>query len=84
MRVLGVSVDEGDDARVQRFTESNHLTFEVAHDAAGTVERQFAVVGVPTTIVIGRDGRIVWDHTGNIVDVMADARRAVQSAARLP
>ena len=80
LRVIGVSVDEGNGERVQRFAQANHLHFTIAHDPSADIERQYRVVGVPTTFVIGRDGRLVWMHTGNIVDVAADVRRAIASA----
>lgn len=80
LRVIGVSVDQGDAARVQRFVEANHLQFTIAHDPSAVIEQQFQVVGVPTTFVISRDGRLLWSHAGNIGPVMADARRAITTA----
>jgi peroxiredoxin len=78
--VIGVSVDEGDGDRVKRYAESNHLDFTVAHDPAGDIQHEYALVGVPTTFVIGRDGRLVWSHTGDIGDTFDDARAAVRRA----
>jgi peroxiredoxin len=81
VRVIGVSVDDGDVERVQRFAAANHLQFTVAHDPAGTIQQTFQVVGVPTTFVIGRDGKLVWQHVGNISDNFADVRTAVARVA---
>jgi peroxiredoxin len=81
VRVVAVSVDEGSTNLVRKFAEANHLTFAVAHDATGDIQRSYQLVGVPTTFVIGRDGRLVWRHTGNIIDVMGDTRAAVEKAA---
>jgi peroxiredoxin len=79
-RVVGVSVDEGSTNLVRRFTESNHLGFTIAHDQPGDIQRTYSVVGVPTTFLIGRDGRLLWMHTGNIVDTFAETRAAVEKA----
>lgn len=78
VRVIGVSVDEGDMERVRRFATTNHLGFTVAHDPAAAIEQSYQVVGVPTTFVIGRDGKLLWKRTGNIADVMGDVRGAVE------
>lgn len=84
VRVVGVSVDEGDAERVRRFATANHLQFTVAHDPAGTIQQSYQVVGVPTTFVIGRDGKLVWQHVGNISDAFSEARAAVDRAAATP
>ena len=78
VRVIGVSVDEGDTERVRRFAATNHLGFTVAHDPAAAIEQSYQLVGVPTTFVIGRDGKLLWKRTGNIVDVMGDVRGAIE------
>jgi thiol-disulfide isomerase/thioredoxin len=75
-RVVAVSVDESETERVRRYVESSGVRFIVAHDQAGEVERSFAVMGVPTTFVIDRTGRLVWSHTGNL----GGARSALDSA----
>lgn len=80
LRVIGVSVDDGDAERVRRFAESHHLDFIVAHDPAGDIQRTYALVGVPTTFVIARDGRLLWRHTGNIGDQFDTARAAARRA----
>lgn len=78
VRVIGVSVDDGETERVRRFAATNHLGFTIAHDPAASIEQSYQVVGVPTTFVIGRDGKLLWKRTGNIVDVMSDVRQAVE------
>jgi peroxiredoxin len=80
VRVVAVSVDQGDIERVRRFAAANHLTMTVAHDPASTINQSYAVVGVPTTFVIGRGGNLIWRHTGNITDVLDEARVAIDSA----
>ncbi len=80
LRVIGVSVDEGSTDKVQRFAKANHLGFIVVHDPAASIEKSYPVVGVPTTFVVGADGRILWQHTGNITDEFSAARAAVASA----
>jgi peroxiredoxin len=80
VRVVGVSVDEGSTNLVRRFAESNHLGFTIAHDSLGSIQQSYQLVGVPTTFVIARDGRLLWRHTGNITDTFAETRAAVERA----
>jgi hypothetical protein len=54
----------------------------VAHDPEGSIERSFQVVGVPTTFVIDRAGKLVWRHTGNITDVLREAEAAAAGAVK--
>jgi peroxiredoxin len=82
LRVVAVSVDGGNVERVRRFAASNHLGMVVAHDPEGSIERSFQVVGVPTTFVIDRAGKLVWRHTGNITDVLREAEAAAAGAVK--
>ena len=80
LRVVAVSVDNGDIEKVRRFAQTNHLGMTVAHDPMSAINTSYEVVGVPTTFIIGRDGKLVWRHTGNVTDVMADARTAIEKS----
>ncbi|HUL02265.1 MAG TPA: TlpA disulfide reductase family protein [Gemmatimonadales bacterium] len=78
--VLAVSVDADNGARVRRFVEEEKLGFTIGCDPERRVEQVFQVVGVPETFVIGRDGRLVWRHIGNVHAVI-DSLRAVIGGA---
>jgi cytochrome c biogenesis protein CcmG, thiol:disulfide interchange protein DsbE len=79
-RVIAVSVDAGDGNRVRRFATANHLGMTVAHDPADHVTQQYRVMGVPSTLVIGRDGRLLWQCTGSVREQFAELREAVRAA----
>jgi peroxiredoxin len=73
LEIVAVSVDAGfgqtDDlgrpgGDVRAFVKERDLTFTVLLDPQRRVERLFQLVGVPTTIVIGRDGRIARKAVG--------------------
>jgi peroxiredoxin len=82
VRVIAVSVDDGSTERVRRFAESNHLAMTVAHDPSATIEQSYQIVGVPTTFVVGRDGKLVWRHTGNVTGMLPEVRSAIDKALR--
>ena len=79
VRVLAVSVDETDAARVRKFIESEKLTFSVAHDIDGRVQQLYQVVGIPQTFVVGRFGRIVWKSAGTLHGVADSLRRLLKA-----
>jgi peroxiredoxin len=56
--VVAINVREGEDA-VRRYTKELGLTFPVMLDRDGRIDRAYGVVGLPTTFVVGRDGRAV-------------------------
>jgi peroxiredoxin len=80
VRVIGVSVDQGRVEKVQQYVETNRLGFAIAHDPAGDIQRLYQVVGVPATFVVGKDGHLLWKHTGNITEILGVVRANVQKA----
>lgn len=64
LRVVAVSVDAGSVQPVLDVAEQYAVTFEIAHDPAGIIERRFPALGVPASYLIGRDGRLLWKHVG--------------------
>ena len=56
--VVGVNAREPA-ASVQRFATELGLTFPIVFDGDGRIGAQYGVVGVPTTILVARDGRAV-------------------------
>lgn len=72
LHVVGVSVDAaGEGDAVRRFAENFGVTFDIWLDPQERVSSSFRVTGVPTTLLIGRDGRLLWRHLG---PVQADDR----------
>jgi thiol-disulfide isomerase/thioredoxin len=58
--VLPLSSDRGGAKVVQAFYRDHHITrLPVLLDPKGAAAHAFAVKGIPTTIIINRDGRIV-------------------------
>jgi peroxiredoxin len=76
VRVIGVSVDGGDGARVRQFAETEKLAFTVAHDPEQRIQQLYQVAGVPETFVIGADGKLLWRRVGNLHPVVDSVRAA--------
>jgi cytochrome c biogenesis protein CcmG, thiol:disulfide interchange protein DsbE len=59
LAIVAVSVDDSDATAVVRgFVREYGLTFDVLHDASGSVRDIYQTTGVPETFVIARDGTI--------------------------
>jgi len=80
LRVVAVSVDEGDGVRVQRFVQREKLTFPVTRDDGNRVQDAFRVMGVPESYLLGRDGKLLWHRTGGIHGGPGEARAAITKA----
>jgi peroxiredoxin len=79
LRVIGVSVDQGNPQKVVRFARAQKLGFAVAHDPAGTVQQQFGVVGVPETILIDGSGRVRAKVSGNVHGQLLALRQTIDA-----
>jgi peroxiredoxin len=60
---LGIDFDEPADL-VTAFAEELGLSFPLLLDPGGLVQRQYRVVGYPSTVVVDREGRISSYHIG--------------------
>ena len=59
LKIVAVSVDDpGMEPRMKAFAEELGLTFEILHDAPGSIRQVYQTTGVPETFIIGRDGLI--------------------------
>ena len=59
LRIVAVSIDQPQtESAIRQFVKELGLTFEVLHDPAGNITRDYQATGYPETFVIGRDGVI--------------------------
>lgn len=61
--VIAVNLDH-DSAAAQRFLRDNPANFTVLYDPAGKTASKFKVADMPTSILIGKDGRVRYVHKG--------------------
>jgi thiol-disulfide isomerase/thioredoxin len=63
--LLGIDAEESPDT-VAAFVEEVPVEFPVAIDASGDLLKQFGVEALPTTVLVGADGRITLYQSGAI------------------
>jgi peroxiredoxin len=75
LRIVAVSIDDpGKESEIREFARQYGLTFEILHDAPGTIQRSYQTTGVPETFVIGPDGiirkkvigAVYWNSAPNV------------------
>ncbi|MFZ4524250.1 MAG: TlpA disulfide reductase family protein [Chlorobium sp.] len=63
LQIIGVNVD-GKSEDAKKFIAQTPAHFTVAFDPNGITPRQYGVKGMPTSFLIGRDGKIIFQHSG--------------------
>ena len=80
LRIVAVSVDEGDDDPVRAFAQEKGATFEIGRDPDGSVRRLYQGMGVPESYLISADGHLLARQFGAIPEGAAAMRAAIESA----
>lgn len=96
LHVVAVSVDDPTaSGAIREFAQQYGLTFDLLHDLSGDIQSQYQTTGVPETLVIGRDGRILrkqigatdWNSAGNralIAQLLGVTGDSAASAVTVP
>lgn len=63
LQVIGVNLDSKNED-VQKFLSQLPASFTVAFDTKGATPGSYGVKGMPTSFLIGRDGKIILEHAG--------------------
>jgi len=61
--VIAVDVDH-DRAAAERFLQGNFTDFRVVFDPKGEIASKYRISGMPSSVLIGRDGRVRFSHVG--------------------
>jgi len=61
--VISVNLD-AEQSLAKKFLVINPATFDVIYDPKGKIAKHFKIQGMPSSMIIGRDGKIKSRHTG--------------------
>ncbi len=79
LQVVGINVDaKTDDARA--FLAGVPAQFVVAFDPSGNAPRSYGVKGMPSSVLIGPDGKVLYEHSGFRAADKAELERRIQLA----
>jgi thiol-disulfide isomerase/thioredoxin len=83
LQVLAINLDaKGEDAAA--FLSRVPAAFTIAYDPAGATARAYGIKGMPSSALIGRDGKLLWLHSGFNDNDTAALEARIQSALQQP
>ena len=69
LQVVGVSIDRnGQDSSVRSYADDLGVTFPIWRDPSNRFARTFETTGVPETLLIGRDGEVLYRWKGALTE----------------
>jgi thiol-disulfide isomerase/thioredoxin len=80
LKVIGVSVDEGETAAVKTFVTEQKITYPIAVDPEGRIANLLQTTVLPTSLLLDRNGKIVWRQIGAIMPNDSKLKAAVEKA----
>lgn len=79
LHIVAVNLDQKpEDAKA--FLSGNPALFDIAFDAAGKTPKAFGVKGMPTSFLIGPDGKVLIVHQGFSEEAQAELEKHIQQA----
>ena len=78
LSVIGINAREGT-AAIRQYSKELGLTFPLVLDSSGEINAAYGVIGLPTTFLIGRDGRAVALAVGPREWASAPVRALIQT-----
>lgn len=78
--VIGVSVDESGVESVRDFVKEFEVTYPIVLDAEGKLANVFQTSVLPTSVLIDRNGKIVWKKFAAIMPNDEELVKAVEGA----
>src|SRR5437763_4953691 len=79
-KVIGISVDEGDAKEVKQFVDEQKMTYPIVLDPDGRVANLLSTTVLPTTVLLDRQGKIVWREVGAIPADDPTLKKALHAA----
>lgn len=77
LSVVAIDLDH-DRQDAQRFLRIFEPNFPVIFDPAGALAQRFKVMGMPTSVLIDREGKIRYQHVGFLLKQRAEYERQVR------
>jgi len=79
LQVVGVNVD-ANNADARQFLASTPARFTIGFDPQGATPRSYGIKGMPSSVLIGPDGKVLSEHSGFRDADRAELESKIQSA----
>jgi peroxiredoxin len=63
LQIVGVNVDATSD-EARKFLATTPAKFTIAFDPKGATPRQYGIKGMPSSVLVGADGKVIAEHSG--------------------
>jgi thiol-disulfide isomerase/thioredoxin len=82
LRVVAINVDQRN-ADARSFLKETPANFTVVFDPAGQTPKTYAIRGMPTSVLIGPDGKVLSVHNGFKEEQRAELEKQIKQALHL-
>ena len=82
LQVVGINVDQRE-SDATTFLRGTPVIFEVAFDHGGITPKAYAIKGMPTSVLIGPDGKVLSVHSGFHPQDRSAREKQIKEALRL-
>ncbi len=79
LRIVAINVD-AKRADADRFLAANPVDFSLAFDGKGESAKRFAVKAMPTSVLVGADGKVLYVHRGFRLEERAELEARLVAA----
>ena len=83
VRVVALSMDEGNEAHIQQWLKQYGATYPVARDASGALARSLRAMGVPAVFLVNSSGHAEWSRTGAMMSSLPELRARLKQLPEL-
>ena len=81
LEVVGVSIDQGGQQQaIREFLAEFGASYPIWLDPDGDIQSTYSTIGVPTTFLIGPEGKVLWRHVGPVRADDAELRRLIEES----
>lgn len=81
LQVVAINVDTKR-LDADQFLAATPAAFVIAYDPAGATPKKYAIKGMPSSVLIDPDGKIIATHTGFTADTPAQVERDIERALK--
>ena len=82
LKVVGINLDQKSD-EAKKFLADTPARFDVAFDPSGKTPKTYAIKGMPTSMLIGPDGKVLMVHAGFKDETRAELEQQIKQALHL-
>ena len=79
LQIVGVNVD-ANSADARQFLTTTPARFAIGFDPQGATPRSYGIKGMPSSVLIGPDGRVLLEHSGFREADRAELESKIQNA----